>query len=56
MDKIERETQNRSIELLWKELDYHNLGNWEERDGNSNIENGIPSAWLTSRGYSQNLR
>ena len=53
--KIERETQNRVIELFQKELGYRYLGNWEERDGNSNIEEGILSAWLTSRGYSQNL-
>ena len=53
--KIERETQNRVIELFQKELGYRYLGNWEERDGNSNIEEGILSAWLISRGYSQNL-
>ena len=39
--KIERETQNRAIELFQKELGYRCLGNWEERTNNSNIEEGI---------------
>lgn len=53
--KIERETQNRVIAIFEKELGYRYLGNWEERDCNSNIEEDILSSWLTKRGYSQNL-
>ena len=53
--KKERETQNRVIALFQKELDYRYLGNWEERENNSNIEEEILTAWLTKKGYSQNL-
>jgi len=53
--KKERETQDRVIALFTKELDYRYLGNWEERETNSNIEEEILTAWLTKKGYSQNL-
>lgn len=53
--KIERETQNRVIALFQKELGYRYLGNWEERENNSNIEEEILTEWLTKRKYSQNL-
>lgn len=36
--QIERLTQNRIVALLRDELGYEYLGNWEEREGNSNIE------------------
>ena len=36
--KIERITQNRFIDLFQKELDYRYIGNWEERETNSNVE------------------
>ena len=51
----ERETQDRVIALFDKELDYRYLGNWEEREYNSNIEEEILTAWLTKKGYSENL-
>ena len=47
----ERATQNRVIALFRDELDYHYVGDWNERDGNSNIEENLLSAWLTKRGY-----
>lgn len=53
--KKERETQNRAIALFQNELDYRYLGNWEEREENGNIEEEILTAWLTKKGYSQNL-
>ena len=53
--KLERVTQNRVVALFQKELQYRYLGNWEERENNSNIEEEILTAWLTKRGYSQNL-
>lgn len=55
IDKKERETQNRVIALFRKELDYRYLGNWEKREDNNNIEEKILAAWLTDKGYSQNL-
>jgi type I restriction enzyme R subunit len=53
--KIERETQNRVIELFHNELKYRYLGNWEERESNSNIEEEILSAWLSRKGYGKNM-
>jgi type I restriction enzyme, R subunit len=53
--KRERETQNRVIVLFQKELEYGYLGNWEEREYNSNIEEEILTGWLIKKGYSQNL-
>lgn len=54
--KIERETQNRVIALFHNELKYRYLGNWEEREDNSNIEVKILTDWLVHRkGYNKNL-
>ncbi len=54
--KLERETQNRVVALMQKELQYRYLGNWEERDNNSNVEEEILSDWLLNKKkYSQNL-
>ncbi len=48
----ERATQNRVIALFRDELGYRYLGDWTDRDGNSNIEEALLSAWLTRSGYS----
>lgn len=53
--KKERETQNRVIALFQKQLNYRYLGNWEENEFNSNIEEDILTDYLTKKGYSQNL-
>ena len=54
--KIERITQNRIIDLFQKELGYRYLGNWEERETNSNVEEEILSDWLLNKKqYSQSL-
>lgn len=47
----ERATQNRVITLFLDELGYHYLGDWSDREGNSNIEEDLLSAWLTRSGY-----
>lgn len=49
----ERETQNRVIALFRDALGYRHLGDWTDRAGNSNIEEGPLSTWLTNRGYSE---
>src|SRR6266699_2167277 len=49
----ERSTQDRVIALFRDELGYRYLGDWTDREGNSNIEDGIVSEWLTKRGYSK---
>ena len=54
--KLERETQNRVVSLMQNELHYRYLGNWEERDNNSNVEEEILSDWLLNKKkYNQNL-
>ena len=50
--KPERVTQNRVIELFRDELGYHYLGDWQDRYGNSNIEEDLLTAYLTRSGYS----
>lgn len=49
--KPERVTQNRVVALFLDELDYHYLGNWEYREGNSNIEEGLLTDYLRRCGY-----
>ena len=51
--KPERATQSRVIALFRDELGYRYLGDWNDRDANSNIEEGLLSAWLTKCGYTQ---
>jgi type I restriction enzyme R subunit len=48
----ERETQNRVIALFRDELHYRYLGDWSDREGNSNIEEMLLTDWLTKCGYS----
>lgn len=49
--QTERATQDRVIALFRHELKYRYLGDWTDRDGNSNIEGGLLSAWLTKNRY-----
>src|SRR5437867_13131641 len=46
----ERSTQDRVIALFRDELKYRYLGDWTDREGNSNIEDGPLSDWLTKNG------
>jgi len=58
MSKIgdkERITQDRLIKLFQNKLDYEYLGNFEDRENNSNIEEDILTRWLLSCGISKNL-
>jgi len=47
----ERATQDRVISLFRDELGYRYLGDWTDRDGNTNIEEDLLSAWFTRSGY-----
>ena len=53
--QIERATQNRVVKLLQGALGYRYLGNWQDRENNSNVEEEILTEWLFDRGYSSNL-
>ena len=48
----ERATQNRVIALFRDELHYRYLGNWIDRDNNSNIEEKLLTEYLARVGYS----
>ena len=50
--KPERVTQDRVVKLFCDELGYSYLGNWADRAGNSNIEEGLLTEYLTGAGYS----
>jgi len=53
VDKRERDTQNRVISLFRDELGYRYLGDWTDRDGNSNIEEGMLNSYLARNGYTR---
>lgn len=46
----ERITQNRVVGFFQKELGYDYLGDWQDREGNKNIEPEYLRQWLLSRG------
>lgn len=53
---LERKTQNRVVTLFENELNYRYLGNWEKRDGNSNLEESILRDYLVgTKKYDDNL-
>jgi len=53
--QLERKTQNRVIKFFKEQLDYDYLGDWEYREGNSNIETDLLTKWLKNRGVSEAL-
>src|SRR5438128_7360110 len=53
--QLERKAQNRIVGLFRDRLGYDYLGNWEEREGNSNIEEEYLRAFLARSGYSEKL-
>ena len=53
--QIERNTQNRIVRFFAEQVGYDYLGNWEYREGNSNVEIGLLTENLKVRGYSDLL-
>jgi type I restriction enzyme R subunit len=53
--QIERKAQQKVIKLFKEKLGFEYLGNWEYRDGNSNIETDWLTQHLKYRGYDDNL-
>ena len=53
--KRERITQNRVIKLFKYKLGYEYLGNWHDRENNSNIEEEILRNYLKRKGYNIEL-
>ena len=44
----EKATQDRVIKLFTEQLGYSYLGDWKDREGNSNVEEGLLSDCLLS--------
>jgi len=54
--QIERMTQNRTVQLFCNKLNYQYLGNWKDRQKNSNIEEKLLREYLQGTGkYSDKL-
>jgi type I restriction enzyme, R subunit len=53
--QVERRAQDRVVKLFRDSLGYDYLGNWEYREGNSNVEVELLAANLRARGYDDNL-
>ncbi|MFT5716908.1 MAG: type I restriction enzyme R subunit [Oleiphilaceae bacterium] len=53
--QLERKTQSRVVNFFKEQLDYDYLGDWEYREGNSNIETDLLTKWLKNRGVSEAL-
>ncbi len=51
----ERVTQDRIVKLFQDKLEYRYLGNWIDRDSNSNVEEALLRDWLQSQGHSEKL-
>ncbi len=49
--QIERNTQNRVVKLFTERLGYDYLGDWQDREGNSNVEEAWLRPFLEKQGY-----
>ena len=54
-NSIERKTQNRVVEFFAEKLGYEYLGNWETREGNSNIEEDYLTTFLEKKNYASEI-
>ncbi|WP_416885528.1 type I restriction endonuclease subunit R [Marinospirillum sp.] len=51
----ERATQQRVVDFFQTELGYRYLGNWQDRDGNKNIDVDLLTRWLHKQGVKDAL-
>ena len=51
----ERATQDRIVSLFQEDLGYRYLGDWQDREGNRNVEVEILAEWLRGRGVKEVL-
>lgn len=51
--QVERITQNRVVKLFQDELGYTYLGNWEDKENNSNIEVDLLTDYLKRKSYTK---
>ena len=47
--QLERKTQDRIVKFFQDKLNYEYLGNWEERENNSNIEEELLTKYLKGK-------
>ena len=55
INQLERETQDRVIKFFHRVLGYDYLGNWQDRDKNSNIEEKYLTDFLRKQGYRDDI-
>lgn len=48
---VEIVTQKRLLKVFEHNLGYENLGDWQDREGNSNVEEKYLRSWLSSQGH-----
>ena len=48
-----RKLQARVVDLFRDQLGYRYLGDWTDREGNTNVEPVLLRAWLRRQGYEQ---
>jgi type I restriction enzyme, R subunit len=48
-------TQKQVVQFFKDQLDYDYLGHWQDREGNSNIEEGLLRDWLKRQGHSDKI-
>jgi type I restriction enzyme R subunit len=48
-------TQQHVVQFFRDTLDYDYLGNWKDRDGNSNVEEDILCEWLKRQGHNEKI-
>ncbi|MFW5937250.1 MAG: type I restriction endonuclease, partial [Desulfosalsimonas sp.] len=53
--QLEILTQQQVIRFFRDQLGYRYLGDWKDRNGNSNVENELLRDWLTRRGYEERI-
>ncbi len=47
--QIEKRTQQRIVKLFREQLGYEYLGDWTDRDGNRNVEEGLLRTFLREK-------
>ena len=55
VNQPERQTQNRVVQFFQDALGYDYLGNWQDRENNSNIEEAYLTAYLQKQGYAADI-
>lgn len=53
--QIERNTQDRVVKLFTDRMGYEYLGDWQDRDGNSNVEESFLRPFLENQGHAPKL-